>query len=55
MLDTDDKQLRKLVLLNSSNYMYFVGISASDYTVVKNSTNLPTYDQMDVVQAIQVK
>ena len=55
MLDTDDKLLRKLVLLNSSNYMYFVGQSASDYTVVKNSTNLPTYDQMDVVQAIQVK
>ena len=33
--------------------MYFVGISASDYTFVKNSTtNLPTYDRMDVVQAI---
>ena len=55
MLDTDDKLLRKLVLLNSSNYMYFVGISASDYTFVKNSTNLPTYDRMDVVQAIKAK
>jgi len=55
MLDTDDKGLRKLVLLNSSNYMYFVAIIASDYTFVKNTTNLPTYDRMDVVQAIQVK